>query len=622
MTATSRPFAFPVRLLHRETVGSYTRRVLEANHEFLDLPKRRRSSHGPDAVFSWVDVLAFKTGRAPSDFAVPEGGFIHHRDGSTCAQCWDLTPLRVLCTHCAAGSRVEQHAHHDAPICRKHKRWIGYGTDTAHQQPIGPHHIAAARALGRLRTAGRYEHRIFLLILHTLAPNPEAEPIMFPVAVQIMQAVTARDFLIRLLNPALSYAAARQVLVTAVTASTANPDVVRALWASLRSVFAHLHAQRHGRASVPAPWTHSFPVPADILRAAATPARPFEPLAGFLAAAKMSLRDSIKIETRHKLLEHDRADGHRLRTLCANGHQLVVLRGGSLVRACTICRPGVKPGVNDLHTKAPRLVAEWDVDANDGILPETVPAGSSVKYWWRCGSGHPFQATPSNRYANKTACPVCMNRLIIVGVNDLRSTHPEIARELGPRSNAAELTAHSEKEIPFTCAEGHTFWRRVVDRVAGKGCMECSRRVLTRAGESIADTHPHLVAEWHPKYNKFSPEHYSYGSKEDAWWICAKGHPFKQRIERRTRAGYSCGVCSKRQRVIGVNDLATTDPQLASEWHPYKNWTPPTDVTAIDKLFWWKCSTNGHEYQQTVDHRRKSKGCPQCPAELRILVAA
>ena len=53
-----------------------------------------------------------------------------------------------------------------------------------------------------------------------------------------------------------------------------------------------------------------------------------------------------------------------------------------------------------------------------------------------------------------------------------------------------------------------------------------------------------------------------------------------------------------------------------------KNWTPPTDVTAIDKHFWWKCSTNGHEYQQTVDHRRKSKGCPQCPAEQRILVAA
>lgn len=577
MTATSRPFAFPVRLLHRETVDSYTRRVLEANHELPDLPKRLRTAHEADAELRWANELASKTGHEPSDFAAPEGGFIHHNDGSSCTQCVELATRR-LCSHCSAGALVDQHPHHDSPICRKHKRWVGYDTTTTAQQPVGAAQIAADRALRRLRMAGRYEHRVFLLILRTLAPQPEAEPDMFPLAVTILQAVTARPFLVRLLNPALSYASAHQVLVDTLARLTPSDDVVRALWAALRSLFAHLHGLRYGRATIPAPWVHGFPVRGDVLAAAATAAHAFEPFFAYLHAGRMTLRDAIRIERRHLLLEHDRADGHRLRSLCENGHRLVVRRDGKPVRACAVCRPGVRPGVNDLHTKSRRLTAEWDPDANAGTMPEMVPAGTSQNYWWRCATGHPFEATPGNRYFNKTACPVCMNRLIVVGVNDLQSTHPEIAAELDSLYDPTEVTAHSEKNLGFTCSMGHRYSRRVVDRVAGKGCMECTRRTLVRASDSILDSHPAVAAEWHPDRNKFSPEHYSAGSREEPWWMCPKGHSFKQRIERRTKAGYSCGVCSKRQRVIGLNDLATTDPELASEWHSYKNWTPVDDA--------------------------------------------
>lgn len=166
----------------------------------------------------------------------------------------------------------------------------------------------------------------------------------------------------------------------------------------------------------------------------------------------------------------------------------------AVLAACAVCRPGVRPGVNDLHTKSPRLTAEWDPDANNGTMPEMVPAGTSQNYWWRCARGHPFEATPGNRYFNKTACPVCMNRSILIGVNDLGATHPEIAAELRSSDDATTVTAHSEKSYVFTCAEGHRFLRRVVDRVAGKGCMDCTRRTLVRAGESIVDTHPTVAA--------------------------------------------------------------------------------------------------------------------------------
>lgn len=607
MTTTGRTFTFPVRPLRRETTASYTRRILEANHE--------HPSSRPDSI----EHLAHKTGRSLDNLVPPPAGYITHSDGSQCGQCHEQTPSRALCTRCSRGAHVEQHPHLDEPICIRHRRWIGYGATSMAQTPVGPAHIAAARSLDRLRRAGRYEHRVFLLILRCLAPRPEVEPAMFVLAVQILRAVTARDFLSRLLDPALPYAAALQVLIARIAQITNAPAVADHLWVALRSVFAHLHAHRHDRLSVPAPWAHAFPVPADLLDAASRRQREFDPFPEYLTAASIPLADAIKIEVANKLLEHDAGNARRLRTLCANGHRIVVFPSGKPVIGCQVCRTGLRPGVNDLRTLAPKLAAEWDADANAGLTAELIPAGSSPKYWWRCANGHSFEATPNNRYANKTACPVCMNRLIIVGVNDLATTHPDIALELQGHPELPTITASTEKQMVFTCAKGHRFARRVIDRVEGKGCPDCTRRILVRAGRSLVDTHPELVPEWHPKLNRFRPEHYSHGSKEEVWWMCLAGHEFKQRIERRTRAGYRCGICSKRQRVVGINDLATTDPELTSEWHSYENWKKPTEVTAIDQLFWWTCLANGHHYKQSVDHRRKSKGCPQCPFEERIL---
>lgn len=48
--------------------------------------------------------------------------------------------------------------------------------------------------------------------------------------------------------------------------------------------------------------------------------------------------------------------------------------------------------------------------------------------------------------------------------------------------------------------------------------------------------------------------------------------------------------------IIGQNDLATVNPDLASEWHPTKNGLLlPSQVGAGTKRkVWWKCHL-GHE---------------------------
>ena len=59
--------------------------------------------------------------------------------------------------------------------------------------------------------------------------------------------------------------------------------------------------------------------------------------------------------------------------------------------------------------------------------------------------------------------------------------------------------------------------------------------------------------------------------------------------------------------------LAYTSPELAKEWHPTRN----GELTAADitygskQIVWWKCK-NEHEWQTSVNNRRRGEGCPYC----------
>lgn len=65
--------------------------------------------------------------------------------------------------------------------------------------------------------------------------------------------------------------------------------------------------------------------------------------------------------------------------------------------------------------------------------------------------------------------------------------------------------------------------------------------------------------------------------------------------------------------VAGINDLATTHPQLAEEWHPSRNGDlSPREVSyGMAKKVWWICP-EGHEYQADILHRSSGTSCPVC----------
>ena len=107
------------------------------------------------------------------------------------------------------------------------------------------------------------------------------------------------------------------------------------------------------------------------------------------------------------------------------------------------------------------------------------------------------------------------------------------------------------------------------------------------------------------------------GSEIKVWWKCSKcGYEWHSSIKHKTRTKKAtCPACSNQVLIPGRNDLATTHPELAKEWHPTKNGdvTPNNIITGNGRKYWWKCSKCGYEWQATITHRKFSNsGCPDC----------
>jgi hypothetical protein len=288
---------------------------------------------------------------------------------------------------------------------------------------------------------------------------------------------------------------------------------------------------------------------------------------------------------------------------------------------CTI--RALKPGMNDLATRRPDLAAQFDESRNGGPTAADIPASSHHKYWWLCPHGHSYQASPTNRTANGQGCSVCLGRRIVSGVNDLATQRPSIAAEWHPGdpTRPHEVGTTSVHSGNWICRRGHIYSATVHARVTGKDCPECA--AIDKAAErDLTITHPALAAEWHPTKNRdiAGPHVLTAGSQRTAYWLCAKGHHYLARVDARARTknATGCPHCARRRLLTSFNDLATTDPILILEWDKYANPRPPEMLMSSTTPYKWRCRAAGHDYSQSVQHRRKSGGCPLCSPAFRI----
>ena len=135
---------------------------------------------------------------------------------------------------------------------------------------------------------------------------------------------------------------------------------------------------------------------------------------------------------------------------------------------------------------------------------------------------------------------------------------------------------------------------------------------------SISVKRPDLLLDWNNERNgRLNPQYVSYASEKRIWWKCHTcGYEWQATVASRS-GGNGCAACAGQVVITGKNDLASSVPELLTEWNYEKNiGIQPTQVTAgTNKKVWWKCSICGTEWKATINNRTRGlslKGCPDC----------
>ena len=306
---------------------------------------------------------------------------------------------------------------------------------------------------------------------------------------------------------------------------------------------------------------------------------------------------------------------------CDQGHEWespVYARAGKNT-GCPYCTgKRILPG-GDLQSVYPEIAEQWHPEKNGSLTPDQVLPGSHKSVWWRCSQGHEWKTMVKTR-SEGTGCPVCANRSVVPGVNDLTTTAPLLAMQWHPTKNGrlkpSEVLAGSSRKVWWRCRHGHEWQAEIRSRAAGKDCPVCSGRIVVPGQNDLESYSPEIAAQWHPERNGvLLPSQVAIHSNRQVWWRCKLGHEWKSTVASRTFSRTACPYCAGRKVLPGFNDLKTLEPKVAAQWHPTLNeQLEPTMVTpGCRKKVWWKC-TDGHEWKAVIYSRTGNQmcGCPVC----------
>ena len=299
--------------------------------------------------------------------------------------------------------------------------------------------------------------------------------------------------------------------------------------------------------------------------------------------------------------------------------------------SCPYCaNRRVLSGINDIASVHPELAAQWHQSKNGALLPSQVRFNSTKAVWGKGPCGHEWDSTPERRHRGEE-CPICANRRVLEGFNDLASQRPDIAAQWHPTLNGnlqpKDVTTGSGKNIWWICDGGHAWQRHVANRTSDKdvGCPYCHGTMVLAGFNDLATTHRKIARQFHPTKNgELKASDVMAKNTGKVWWKCRQGHEWQASPRSRTQDAKhdpGCPYCANRKAWPGDNDLGTVAPDIAALWHPHMNRKiTPRDVTAHSgKVVWWKGSTCGHSFKMKVSQRAKASSgyCPICAGRLK-----
>lgn len=164
---------------------------------------------------------------------------------------------------------------------------------------------------------------------------------------------------------------------------------------------------------------------------------------------------------------------------CSKGHEwntLISTRSGG--SKCPYCSGYILlKGLNDFQTQYPDLAKEWS-SRNYPLTPDMVNEKSTKNVWWHCSTcGYEWKSLIRSRVRG-SVCPVCAEREVSTGYNDLATTNPELVKEWdyekNKKYNLKKLSQSSQYSVWWKCAYGHSWKARISERaIDGVSCKHC-----------------------------------------------------------------------------------------------------------------------------------------------------
>ena len=171
----------------------------------------------------------------------------------------------------------------------------------------------------------------------------------------------------------------------------------------------------------------------------------------------------------------------KCRTCGYEWNTLISTRSGGSKCPCCSGYTFIK-GKNDLKSTHPQIAEEWS-EKNFPLKPNEVNAKSRKNVWWRCGKCGSEWKSVINARVKGTICPVCAERAVLAGCNDLATTDRESLVEWDYELNKlkpTEVSRNSAKRAWWKCRYGHSWSMKINERtVLGKGCRMCEQEYMS-----------------------------------------------------------------------------------------------------------------------------------------------
>ena len=248
---------------------------------------------------------------------------------------------------------------------------------------------------------------------------------------------------------------------------------------------------------------------------------------------------------------------------------------------------------------------------------------SNERVWWKCNADHSFKWSILN-FSNtgNFKCPICENKQLLVGENDLKSKYPEFAQEFDAVKNNMLpeniLYTSRDDSIWWICKEGHSYQQSVWYRINYTSeCPICSFKLIQPGINSLLDTDEELARELSPNEPQKPYELYKY-SKYRALWKCPTCHgEYSYLICERKVGDDSCPYCNNRRPLEGFNTLETVLDDIESIWGDSNDKAYTELLPSSSYYAKWKCRVCGGLYNESVytfipKHLNGEDDCPYC----------